>query len=268
MPFMDHFLEEVVVKHKNGLNRALYYFSWIIIVFSAIIASMTLGTLSTNFSWFSVILIVITGGVAVYTYFFHDKLLTEYEYTFTNGALDFAEVYNNKKRKSLGSLNVRNVEAFGNLHFHAGYHKRCFSMLIFQKFGTLHRRFAVSGRAVVRDRDDIQSAQKGHRNHIPRRHIVLSAWGNGRMHMEITYKNGHFPENQTSSVSKIPFKTAQAVYVSISVVQTQISSAFAFSRTASCRTTSSVRTTSGHSFRDATAITFILLRIVNQHSSL
>ena len=101
MPFMDHFLEEVVVKHKNGLNRALYYFSWIIIVFSAIIASMTLGTLSTNFSWFSVILIVITGGVAVYTYFFHDKLLTEYEYTFTNGAL--------------GSLNVRNVEAFGKV---------------------------------------------------------------------------------------------------------------------------------------------------------
>ena len=115
MPFMDHFLEEVVVKHKNGLNRALYYFSWIIIVFSAIIASMTLGTLTANFSWFSVILIVITGGIAVYTYFFHDKLLTEYEYTFTNGSLDFAEVYNNKKRKSLGSLNVRNVEAFGKV---------------------------------------------------------------------------------------------------------------------------------------------------------
>ena len=30
-------------------------------------------------------------------------------------ALDFAEVYNNKKRKSLGSLNVRNVEAFGKV---------------------------------------------------------------------------------------------------------------------------------------------------------
>ena len=115
MPFMDHFLEEVVVKRKNGLNRILYYFSWIVLVFSALIASMTLGTLTANFSWFSVILIVITGGIAVYTYFFHDKLLTEYEYTFTNGSLDFAEVYNNKKRKSLGSLNVKNVEAFGKV---------------------------------------------------------------------------------------------------------------------------------------------------------
>ena len=115
MPFMDHFLEEVVVKRKNGLNRILYYLSWVIMIFSAIIASMTLGTLTTAFSWFSVIVIVISAGIAVYTWFFHDKLLTEYEYTFTNGSLDFAEVYNNKKRKSLGSLNVRNVEAFGKL---------------------------------------------------------------------------------------------------------------------------------------------------------
>ena len=116
MPFMDHFLEEVVVKRKNGLNRAVYYLSWVIMIFSALIASMTLSTLTSAFSWFSVIVIAITGGIAVYTWFFHDKLLTEYEYTFTNGALDFAEVYNNKKRKSLGSLNVRNVEAFGKVN--------------------------------------------------------------------------------------------------------------------------------------------------------
>ena len=115
MPFMDHFLEEVVVKRKTGLNRILSYLSWVIMIFSAIIASMTLGTLTTAFSWFSVIVIVISAGIAVYTWFFHDKLLTEYEYTFTNGSLDFAEVYNNKKRKSLGSLNVRNVEAFGKV---------------------------------------------------------------------------------------------------------------------------------------------------------
>ena len=115
MAFMFHFLEEVVVKHKNGLNKAGYYLSWVIMIFAAIIASMTLSTLTTAFSWFSVIVIAVSAGIAVYTWFFHDKLLTEYEYTFTNGSLDFAEVYNNKKRKSLGSLNVRNVEAFGKV---------------------------------------------------------------------------------------------------------------------------------------------------------
>lgn len=115
MPFMDHFLEEVVVKQKNTMNRILYYFSWVVMVFAALIASMTLSSLTMQFNWFSVVVILLSAGIAVYTWFFHDRLLTEYEYTFTNGALDFAEVYNNKKRKSLGSLNVRNVEAFGKV---------------------------------------------------------------------------------------------------------------------------------------------------------
>ena len=115
MPFMDHFLEEVVVKRNNTLNKILYYLSWVLMIFSALIASMTLGTITMNFNWMSVIIIVVTAGMAVYIWFFHDRLLTEYEYTFTNGALDFAEVYNNKKRKSLGSLNVRNVESFGKV---------------------------------------------------------------------------------------------------------------------------------------------------------
>ena len=115
MPFMDHFLEEVVTKRNNTVNRIIYYFSWVIMIIAAVFASLTLGTLTMNFNWMSVITIVVSAGVAVYIWFFHDKLLTEYEYTFTNGSLDFAEVYNNKKRKSLGSLNVRNVEAFGKV---------------------------------------------------------------------------------------------------------------------------------------------------------
>ena len=115
MPFMDHFLEEVVVKQKNTVNRILYYFSWVVMIFAALVASMTLSSLTMNFNWFSVVVILLSAGIAVYTWFFHDKLLTEYEYTFTNGSLDFAEVYNNKKRKSLGSLNVKNVEAFGKV---------------------------------------------------------------------------------------------------------------------------------------------------------
>ena len=115
MPFMDHFLEEVVTKRNNTVNRIIYYFSWVIMIIAAVFASLTLGTLTMNFNWMSVITIVVSAGIAVYIWFFHDKLLTEYEYTFTNGSLDFAEVKKKKKRKSLGSLNVRNVEAFGKV---------------------------------------------------------------------------------------------------------------------------------------------------------
>ena len=102
----DHFLEEVVVKQKNGFNKALYMLSWVIIVLSGLTAAFMLSAVSSGIAqggidWQSIVMLVLCGGICVYSYFFHDKILTEYEYTFTNGALDFAEVYNNKKRKSL-----------------------------------------------------------------------------------------------------------------------------------------------------------------------
>ena len=116
---MDHFLEEVVVKHRNGLNKLMYYFSWVVIIFSGVAAAwginVVMYSITQGFDFVSLIFTLVTAGVAVYTFLFHDRLLTEYEYTFTNGALDFAEVYNNKKRKSLGSLNVRTVDAFGKV---------------------------------------------------------------------------------------------------------------------------------------------------------
>ena len=116
----DHFMEEVVVKHKNGFNRALYLLSWVIIGLSGLTAAIMFSGVSSSLvkggiHWPSVLMFVLCGGICAYTYFFHDRILTEYEYTFTNGALDFAEVYNNKKRKTLGSLNVRNVECFGKV---------------------------------------------------------------------------------------------------------------------------------------------------------
>ena len=46
-------------------------------------------------------------------YLYKDRLRTEFEYTLTNGDLDFAQVFNNQKRKNLGTMRVKNVEAFG-----------------------------------------------------------------------------------------------------------------------------------------------------------
>lgn len=118
----DHFLEEVVIKKKNAINRILYYFSWILIVFTALMTIVMFNQV-TNYlaagaglNVPALIFMLICAGIAVYTYLIHDRFMTEYEYTFTNGALDFAEVYNNKKRKALGSLNVKNIEAFGRVN--------------------------------------------------------------------------------------------------------------------------------------------------------
>ncbi len=112
---MDRFLEEVVTKRKRVMEEILYYVSLVMMVVFAIMGMMFLSTLSVSFNAVTVISTVLLLGMAAYLFFFRDKLRTEYEYTFTNGSLDFATVFNNKKRKSLGSLNVAKVDAFGKV---------------------------------------------------------------------------------------------------------------------------------------------------------
>ena len=112
---MDRFLEEVVTKHKRGLDEVMYYMSWIVMIFCAVIGFAFLQSLPYGFNVATVIITIIPIAIAIYLWIIHDRFRTEYEYTFTNGSLDFAMVFNNKKRKSLGSLNVAKVDAFGKV---------------------------------------------------------------------------------------------------------------------------------------------------------
>ena len=112
---MDRFLEEVVTKHKRGLDEVLYYMSWVVMIFCAVLGFAFLQSLPYSFNVATVIVTVIPIAIAIYLWIIHDRFRTEYEYTFTNGSLDFAMVFNNKKRKSLGSLNIAKVDAFGKV---------------------------------------------------------------------------------------------------------------------------------------------------------
>lgn len=114
---MDHFLEEVVVKHNRIVDEILYGLSWVVLVLTALVGvsnlSAFVSTMFIQFDLFTLLFGLINGGIAVALFLFNNRLRTEYEYTFTNGDLDFAQVFNNQKRKNLGSLKIRNVEAFG-----------------------------------------------------------------------------------------------------------------------------------------------------------
>ena len=112
---MDRFLEEVVVKRKRLVEELMYYLALVMMVVSGVVALLLLQIIFYGFSVMILAGIVIFGGMAVYLFLFRDRLRLEYEYTFTNGALDFAQVFNNKKRKSLGSLNCKTVDAFGKV---------------------------------------------------------------------------------------------------------------------------------------------------------
>lgn len=111
---MDHFREEVVVKRNRFLDDVFYVFANILMVVTGFLAIYWMNVVtSANFSWIALIIFLVMGASCAGLFFYRDRLKAEYEYTFTNGDLDFAIVYNNKKRKSLGTMRVKNVDAFG-----------------------------------------------------------------------------------------------------------------------------------------------------------
>ena len=112
---MDRFLEEVVQKRSRTLEEIMYYVSLVMMVIFGVLGIMSLQILMAMPSLGAAINTALLIGIAVYLFVVRDKLRTEYEYTFTNGSLDFAMVFNNRKRKSLGSLNVAKVDAFGRV---------------------------------------------------------------------------------------------------------------------------------------------------------
>ncbi|MCI5564370.1 MAG: hypothetical protein MR400_01590 [Clostridiales bacterium] len=118
---MDNFMEEVVTKRNRGMQTALFVIANILWVLLALYAFLLLQGLSMalaehGFSTALILYIVeflLFGGAALLLFLRRDRIKTEYEYTFTNGQMDFAQVFNNKKRKALGTMNIRNVEACG-----------------------------------------------------------------------------------------------------------------------------------------------------------
>lgn len=120
---MDHFMEEVVTKKNRTLDDVMYFLSWALIVFAGFMALMEFSAIMSAIGSgvaigaliYDIVLALLNGGIAVFVFLRHDRLRTEYEYTFTNGDLDFAQVYNNSKRKSLGSLKIRNLDACGKV---------------------------------------------------------------------------------------------------------------------------------------------------------
>ena len=119
----DQFLEEVATKRNQGLQTVVYWLAtvimvvslfWAVIYFNGIIRVVAETGFSVDIIYPAVIMLV-TGGIAVLLFLKRDAIKTEYEYAFTNGILDFAQIFNNKKRKALGTMNLKNIEACGKV---------------------------------------------------------------------------------------------------------------------------------------------------------
>lgn len=118
---LDQFREEVATLKNKTMENVMMAVAWISMIVSGILAMFMLQTVlmlisTQGFSAGMLVYIVITllmAASAVLLFLYKDRIRTEYEYTFTNGTMDFAQVFNNRKRKALGTMNIRNVEACG-----------------------------------------------------------------------------------------------------------------------------------------------------------
>lgn len=113
---MDNFYEQVVIKKNRMVNDLIYYILYVFMIISGILGLLNLQGLIYSFSWIALLYTILVLGSAVLIYLKKGEIRTEFEYTFTNGEIDYAKVFNNEKRKNLGTMNVRNVSAFGKVN--------------------------------------------------------------------------------------------------------------------------------------------------------
>ena len=114
---MDDFLEIYAIRRKQSLYTAIYYLCWLLLIVSGLIAAISLSgivgmdqeTGSMRFSLVNLITTVLFGGAAFLLWRGSDNCRVEYDYTFTNGNLDVSRVLNNKRRKYLTALEMKNV---------------------------------------------------------------------------------------------------------------------------------------------------------------
>ena len=113
---MDDFLEQVAVRRNRGVFTVIYLLIWVLIVllgFNALFSLMQVISPKDDGGWYfnfiALGVALVTGGLAFLLWRRADYCRMEYDYTFTNGTLDVSMVLNNKRRRYLTSLDMKDI---------------------------------------------------------------------------------------------------------------------------------------------------------------
>ncbi len=114
---MDDFLETYAVRKRQAPFTLLYFLCWALVIVFLLTAAISLpGVIGANpetgslvFSWHRLLIVLVAGAAAYFLWRWSDNCRVEYDYTFTNGNLDVSRVLNNKRRKYLTALEMKDV---------------------------------------------------------------------------------------------------------------------------------------------------------------
>ncbi len=108
---MDIFTE-CMVKKKKGIIDYLKVALCILVIITALIAM----PLVLQVKYVSIILFMVCAGIIYLLYNIIISINLEYEYTFTNGAMDVDKIIAARRRKRMTSLNARSIEIMASVH--------------------------------------------------------------------------------------------------------------------------------------------------------
>lgn len=112
----DCFYEQGVSKQNAAIETLIYYVSIVAAVIMGVMALMMLSAmLAVGITVQALAMTLIPAVCAVILFFLRGRLRMEYDYTFTNGEMDFSVIYNGTKRRELGSVKVQTAEAVGKV---------------------------------------------------------------------------------------------------------------------------------------------------------
>lgn len=118
---MDDFLEQTAVRRRQGVFGLLYWLAWAAMVSLGLAGLLMLSSFiginpetgGLAFNWPALIGAALFGGLAFLLFRLKDECRVEYDYTFTNGALDICKVLNNCRRRYLCALDTKEVMSCG-----------------------------------------------------------------------------------------------------------------------------------------------------------
>ena len=116
---MDDFLEQVARRKKQGLFTLLYVLLWAVLIVAGINAlfwlPMFMGSDGNGLTFHFIPLIIglVSGAIAFFAWRRTDYCRVEYDYAFTNGILDVSKVLNNRRRRYLTALDMKDVVRCG-----------------------------------------------------------------------------------------------------------------------------------------------------------